>query len=186
MAVLRDPVQLGVVGAPHGIRGELRVKSFTQDPLAIGDYGPLHTDDGRELLVQKARPAKNVLVVSFAGVNDRSGAEALAGARLFVERAVLPQDLDEEEYYHADLIGLSVRDAAGEDFGKVIAVHDFGAGDILEVKPVSGRSVMMPFTRDAVPEVKPSAGYMVVDPAAAGLIASDEDGSEADESEAHP
>lgn len=184
MAVLRDPVQLGVVGAPHGIRGEVRVKSFTQDPLAIGDYGPLYTEDGRELLVQKARPAKNVLVVSFAGVNDRTGAEALAGTRLFVERSALPQDLDEEEFYHADLIGLSVRDDTGDAFGKVIAVHDFGAGDILEVKPSSGRSVMIPFTREAVPEVKPTAGYLVVDPAAAGLVADDEDGDGAEEGEA--
>lgn len=169
MAKLDNPVLLGVVGAPHGVRGEVRVKSFTADPEALGDYGPLATADGRALAVAAIRPSKTVVIVRFEGVATREAAEALNGVELFVDRSVLPPEEDEDEFYHADLIGLSVVDQAGSTVGRVTAVHDFGAGDILEIARPTGRSVMAPFTRAAVPEIDLAAGRIVVDRISAGL-----------------
>jgi 16S rRNA processing protein RimM len=174
MAKLKNPVLMGVIGAAHGIRGEVRVKSFTQDPLALADYGPLSTQDGRTFTIADIRPAKTVVVARFKEVRDRDAAEALAGTELFVERALLPQDLDEDEFYYADLIGLEIRDLEGAAIGKVAAVHDFGAGDIIEMRGTSGGSVMIPFTRTAVPTVALKDGHIVVDPQAAGLLGDDE------------
>lgn len=171
MAKPKNPVQLGVIGAAHGIRGELRVKTFTEDPMALGDYGPLHTAAGRALVVKDIRPAKGVAVVRFDGVTSRNDAEALNGEALFVDRSALPEDLDEEEFYYADLIGLSVFDETNTTLGKVAAVHDFGAGDLLEVRPVRGPTYMIPFTRDAVPDIDLGQGIIRVDSAAAGLNA---------------
>src|SRR5690606_36043495 len=122
-----NPVQLAAIGAAHGVRGELRVRSFTGDPLALADYGPLYTADGRRLDVVDLRAAKTVVVVRFRQVTDRDTAESLNGEALFVDRSALPEDLDEGEYYHADLIGLAVHDDGGE-IGKVVALHDFGGG----------------------------------------------------------
>jgi 16S rRNA processing protein RimM len=174
MAKLENPVLMGVIGAAHGIRGEVRVKSFTQDPLALADYGALSTQDGRTFTIADIRPAKTVVVARFKEVRDRDAAEALAGTELFVERALLPQDLDEDEFYYADLIGLEIRDLEGAAIGKVAAVHDFGAGDIIEMRRTSGGSVMIPFTRTAVPTVALKDGHIVVDPQAAGLLGDDE------------
>ncbi len=174
MAKLENPVLMGVIGAAHGIRGEVRVKSFTQDPLALGDYGALSTQDGRSFTIADIRPAKTVVVARFKEVRDRDAAEALAGTELFVERALLPQDLDEDEFYYADLIGLEIRDLEGAAIGKVAAVHDFGAGDIIEMRRTNGGSVMIPFTRTAVPTVALKDGHIVVDPQAAGLLGDDE------------
>lgn len=168
-----NPVQMAVIGAPHGVQGEVRVKTFTGDPEAIGDYGPLFAADGRIFEIAKARPAKNGVVVRFAGVADREAAAALTGTPLFIDRSALPEDLDEEEFYHADLIGLDVR-GGGAMLGRIVAVHDFGGGDILELKLKDGRSVMIPFTRSAVPEVDIPGGFARIDPAASGLDAEDE------------
>ncbi|MFC5586576.1 ribosome maturation factor RimM [Nitratireductor kimnyeongensis] len=163
-------IQLGVVGAPQGLRGEVRVKAFTADPLAIGDYGPLTTDDGRTLTILNVRSAKNVVVVRFADISDRNAAEALNGTSLYVEREALPDDLEEEEFYHTDLIGIAVVDGAGEHVGKVRALHNFGGGDILEVLLSEGGSAMVPFTHAAVPNVRVSKGEIEIDLVAAGLI----------------
>ena len=103
----QNPIQMAVIGAAHGIRGELRVKTFTGDPLAIGDYGPLYAKDGRAFEVQDVRPAGDVVVVRFKGVGDRTAAERLTGTELFVDRSVLPPE-EEDEFYHADLVGLAV------------------------------------------------------------------------------
>lgn len=173
---LENPVQLAVVGAAHGIKGEVRVKSFAEDPLALGRYGPLHTESGQALKVKDVRPAKNVVIVRFEGVSDRSAAEALTGQALYVDRSALPDQLEEEEFYHADLIGLPALDETGEKVGKVLAIHDFGAGDVLEIRPDSGPSVMVPFTREAVPEIDFEEGVIRLDSLAAGL---GEDGEEA-------
>ena len=100
---------MAVIGAAHGIKGELRVKSFTADPLALGDYGPLHARDGRRFEVLDVRPAGTVVVVRFKGVTDRTAAEALNGTELFVDRSALPEAADEEEFYHADLVGQLAR-----------------------------------------------------------------------------
>ena len=172
----KNPIQMAVIGAAHGIRGELRVKSFTADPLALGDYGPLHTRDGRTFEVQAIRPAKDVVVVRFKGVGDRNAAEALTGTDLFVDRSALPDNGDEEDFYHADLVGLSVRDDSGAVIGKIAAVQDYGGGDILELTLGGRKGVMIPFTKAAVPEVSVSGGFIRIDPVAAGLVDEDEHG----------
>lgn len=167
-------VQMAVIGAPHGIKGEVRVKTFTGDPLALGDYGPLFSADGRKFTVASIRPAKNVVVVRFREIAGREAAEAVTGTELFVDRTALPDDLDEEEYYHADLIGLAVRDETGETIGKVTAVQNFGGGDIVEVAVPGRRTVMVPFTLAAIPEISVREGFIRIDSAAAGLV-DDED-----------
>ncbi|MCT7376425.1 ribosome maturation factor RimM [Chelativorans salis] len=177
----RNPVQLGVVGAAHGIRGELRVKPFTDDPMALGHYGPLFTADGRALTVTSVRPAKDVVIVRFGDVTDRDTAEALTGEALFVDRSALPEELEEEEFYHADLVGLPVFDETREVVGKVVAIHNFGASDILEIRPDAGPTLMVPFTHEAVPRVDIAEGIVHLDSAAAGL-----DHQKATDEDAHP
>lgn len=172
-----NPIQMAVIGAPHGVAGEVRVKTFTGDPEAIGDYGPLYAPDGRALEISGARAAKNVVIVRFHGVTTREQAAALAGTPLFVDRSALPEDLDEDEFYHADLIGLAVRDETEAPVGRIAAVHDFGGGDILEVRLDDGRSVMIPFTGAAVPLVDVAAGFVRIDRVAAGLAGVGEEGA---------
>ncbi|TGQ07660.1 MULTISPECIES: ribosome maturation factor RimM [unclassified Mesorhizobium] len=174
MSKLENPVQMAVIGAAHGIKGELRVKTFTGDPLALADYGPLFARDGRAFQITDIRPAGTVVVVRFKGVNDRNAAEALAGTELFVDRSVLPDDGEEDEFYHADLIGLDVRDDTGA-IGKVVAVHNFGGGDILDVTLAGRKGVLIPFTQAAVPHVSIAEGFVQVDPLAAGLVDDEED-----------
>lgn len=172
----KKSIQMAVIGAAHGIRGEVRVKSFTGDPLALGEYGPLHAKDGRAFEVLSIRPAGAVAVVRFKGVSDRNAAEALAGTELFIDRSALPDDGDEDDFYHADLIGLIVRDNAGTPIGKVAAVQNFGGGDILDLALGGRKGVLIPFTKAAVPEVSVAGGYVRIDSAAAGLIEEDDDG----------
>jgi 16S rRNA processing protein RimM len=165
-----NPVQMAVIGAAHGIKGELRVKTFTGDPMALGDYGPLYAKDGRSFEIAAIRPANDVVVVRFKGVNDRNAAEALTNIELFIDRSALPQDLDEGEFYHADLIGLAVRDETGASIGKVMAVQNFGGGDILELSLGGRKGVLIPFTQAAVPEIDIASGVIRIDTIAAGLV----------------
>ncbi len=175
MATPKNPIQMAVIGAAHGIKGEVRVKAFTGDPLALADYGPLYAAGGRAFEVVDIRPANTVVVVRFKGVSDRSAAEALAGTELFIDRSALPDEEDDDEFYHADLIGLAVKDDAGAAIGKVNAIHNFGADDILEVTLAGRKTVLVPFSRAAVPEVSVKGGFVRVDPAAAGLAEEGED-----------
>lgn len=176
-----NPIQMAVIGAPHGIKGELRVKTFTGDPLALGDYGPLYSSDGRAFEIVDIRPANTVVVVRFKGVGDRNAAEALAGTELFIDRSALPDEGDDDEFYHADLVGLAVRDETGAAIGKVTAVQNFGGGDILEITHAGRKGVLIPFTQAAVPEINTKAGFLRVDTIAAGLVESDEEGEAGDE-----
>jgi 16S rRNA processing protein RimM len=169
MVSLENPVQMAVIGAAHGIKGELRVKTFTGDPLALADYRPLRAKDGRTFEIIDIRPAGNVVVVRFKGINDRGAAEALTGTELFVDRSVLP-DAEEDEFFHADLVGLSVRDADGAMVGKVTAVQNFGGGDILEITYGDRKGVLIPFSRAAVPQIEVRGRFLVIDPVAAGLV----------------
>jgi 16S rRNA processing protein RimM len=178
-------IQLAVIGAAHGIKGEVRVKTFTGDPMAIGDYGPLQTEDGRSFVVAQVRPAKEVVVVRFKGLDDRNAAEALNGTMLYVSRDKLSDDLEEDEFYHVDLIGLPVETEAGEPVGTIAAVLDFGAGEMLEVKARGEKPVLIPFTRAAVPVVDIKAGVVRVEPFAAGLM-EDEDEKDAPREEGAP
>jgi 16S rRNA processing protein RimM len=165
----RDRVLLGVVAAPHGVRGLVRIKSFTEDPMAIAAYGPLSDETGRKAYrVEALSVSREAVLARIEGVADRTAAEALRGLRLYVERNALPE-AGEREWYEADLIGLAAVGRDGRDWGKVIAFHDFGAGSVMEV---SG-GVMLPFTDEAVPEVDVPGGRVVVDPPA-GLLADGE------------
>lgn len=169
MPKLKNPVLMATIGAAHGIKGEVRVKTFTGEPLALGDYGRLHASDGRTFAIRDLRPQKDMLVVRFEGVTDRNAAEALNGTELFVDRSVLPDDLEEDEFYHADLIGLAVVDEMGEKIGTIRALHDFGGGDIIEIATSGGRSELIPFTKAAVPAIDVAGGTVTIDTAAAGL-----------------
>ena len=171
MKKLENPILMATIGAAQGLRGEVRVKSFTDDPAALGDYGHLYADDGRVFEILEIREAKNVVVVRFRGINDRNAAEALNGLELFVERDNLPdEELDEDEFFYADLEGLEAVDAEGKSYGKVSAVFDFGAGDLLELKGPGRRPALIPFSETAVLEIDLEAGKILIDPQAAGLI----------------
>lgn len=164
-----DRLCLGVITAPHGVRGLVRVKSFTAVPAAIADYGPLEDEAGTKLALNLVGAGKGVLLARIDGIEDRDAALALKGRRLYLPRASLPP-VDADEYYHADLIGLAVELADGTVLGRVAAVNDFGAGDSIEIERPKGGPVLVPFTRAAVPVVDIAAGRLVVDPPA-GLLA---------------
>jgi 16S rRNA processing protein RimM len=150
------------IGAAHGVRGEVRLWTFTEDPLAVKYYGPLSSKDGaRQFEVTHARPAKDHLVATIKGVATREDAERLNGIELYIARDKLPAT-DEDEYYHADLIGLAAMDADGEVIGRVMAIHNFGAGDIIEIAPPHGPTLMLPFTNAVVPTVDISGGRVVI------------------------
>lgn len=175
MSKPQNPIQMAVIGAAHGIKGELRVKSFTGDPLALDDYGPLYDEAGRAFHIVDIRMQKDMAVVRFKGVTDRTAAEALTGTALFVDREMLPDDLEEGEFYHADLIGLDAVDLEGAPIGRVIAVQNFGGGDILEIARGGKSTVLVPFTLAAVPTVDTAARTVTVDPIAAGLVETEDD-----------
>jgi len=157
-------VCVGVVTGPHGVGGAVRVKSFTARPGDIAAYGPLADETGRRTLeLRLLGAAKGVLIARLTGVEDRNRAEALRGLRLYLPRSALPQP-EPEEYYHADLIGLTAVLGDGTPLGQVRAVHDFGAGDTLEIERPGGPAAMVPFTRAIVPLVEVEAGRLVVDP----------------------
>jgi 16S rRNA processing protein RimM len=153
------------IGGAHGLRGEVKLKSFTADPMAVSGYGPLMTEDGSATFeIEAVRPARGHLVARFRGVDDRNAAERLTNVRLFVPRERLPR-LATDEFYHADLIGLSAVAADGAAIGTVVAIHDFGAGDILEVQPqAGGTTIMVPFTAACVPSIDIASGRLVVVP----------------------
>jgi len=162
-----ERVVLGVVVGAHGVRGAIRLKSFTADPAAIGDYGPVEDEAGqRRFRLRVLAVGKDVVTVAIDGVTDRDGAEALKGTRLCVPRAALPATADEDEFYHADLLGLTVETAAGALLGKVAAIHDFGAGTMVEVTGTAGGSVLLPFTRAVVPVIDLAGRRLVVEPPA--------------------
>ena len=156
---------VAAIAGAFGVRGEVRLKSFTSDPASIADYNPLMTEDSERLFtVSSARPIKNGLSVRLSGVSTREDAEALRGVQLFVPRDRLP-DLPDDEFYHADLIGLLVLDTGGKELGRIKAVHNHGAADLLEVHgPGLKNTVLLPFTREAVPAVNLSTGRIIADP----------------------
>ncbi len=156
------------IGAAHGIKGEVRVKSFTATPLDATRYGPLAAADGRLFTVASARvipSSPDMLVVRFREVADRNQAETLTGIDLSVSRDRLPK-AEDDEFYHADLIGLAAVTADGAPVGTVVAVPNYGAGDLLEVAPPQGMTLLFPFTRAAVPEIDLAGGKIVVAPPA--------------------
>ncbi len=158
-----DLVFVGVVTGARGLKGELRVKTFTAEPDTLFDYGPLYNEDGSQTFGGKITGhAKGQLLARFDGIGDRTGADSLKGVKLFVPRDVLPK-LDEDEFYYADLIGLKAELMDGTPFGTIHWVFDAGAGVSLEVNTAEG-SVLVPFTKSAVPVVDTTEGKVVIDP----------------------
>jgi 16S rRNA processing protein RimM len=158
------PAQICIarIGAAHGVRGAVKLWTFTDDPFAVKTYGPLRTKDGaRSFEVATAREAKGHLVATFKGVATREDAERLNGIELYITREKLPAT-DENEYYHADLIGLAAVTPADEPLGRVIAIHNFGAGDIIEIAPLHGATMLLPFTNAVVPAVDLAGGRVVI------------------------
>ena len=151
------------IGAAHGVRGAVKLWTFTEDPLAVKAYGPLVTKDGaRQFEVTHAREAKGHLVATLKGIGTREEAERLNGIELYIARDKLPAT-DENEYYHADLIGLDAVNAANEPLGRVIAIHNFGAGDIIEIAPAHGATMLLPFTNAVVPSVDLAGGRVIIE-----------------------
>lgn len=159
-----EKICIARIGAAHGVRGAVKLWPFTEDPFAVEDYGPLMTKDGsRSLEVASARAAKDHLVVTFKGVDTREAAERLNGVELFITRDQLPT-ADDGEYYNADLIGLAAHLADGTLYGKIVHVHDFGAGTIIEIVPdAGGPTVLLPFTDPVFPTVDIANGRCVVE-----------------------
>jgi 16S rRNA processing protein RimM len=159
-----ERVCVGQFAGAHGVRGQVRVRSFTADPASITAYGPVEDEGGTKHFVLKpVGQAKDALVMTVDGVTDRDQAQALAGTRLYIARDKLPELADEDEYYQADLIGCQAVTATGEMLGEVRAVHDFGAGEMLELFKPGAKSLMVPFTRAAVPVVDIAARRLTVD-----------------------
>ena len=159
------PAQICIarIGAAHGVRGAVKLWTFTEDPLAVRAYGPLVTKDGaRSFEIATAREAKGHLVATLKGVATREDAERLNGIELYVAREKLP-DTDQNEYYHADLIGLAAVTPANEPLGRVVAIHNFGAGDIIEIAPPHGATMLLPFTNAVVPTVDLAEGRVVIE-----------------------
>jgi 16S rRNA processing protein RimM len=153
------------IGAAHGVKGEVKLWSFTADPAAVKDYGPLESEDGTlQVEIEALRPAKDHLVARLSGVRDRDAAARLTNVDLYVPRDRLPAPAP-EEFYHADLIGLRAESPEGAALATIVGIHDFGAGDLLELRPL-GRSstVLMPFTAATVPVVDIAGGRIVIDP----------------------
>jgi len=166
-----DILLAAVMGA-QGLKGEVKVKTFTASPDALPRYGKLHARDGRTFTITAFRsPKQGEAVIAFAEVKDRNTAEALKGTELFVSRDALPEP-DEDEFYHADLVGLEARDSEGRVIGKVVAVHNFGASDVIELARSDGDSVHLAFTRETVPVIKIAEGYIVV------AVPEDDDGTD--------
>jgi 16S rRNA processing protein RimM len=159
-----DRICVAQIGAAHGVRGELRLRSFTEDPLAFSTYGPLQSEDGKRTIeITSVRPAKDHLIVRVKGVDDRTGAEALRNLRLFVARDALPPPDDDDTFYHADLIGLAAIAPDGRSIGIVAAVHNFGAGDMIEITPAAGGdTILAPFTERTVPQIDLKAKRIIV------------------------
>jgi 16S rRNA processing protein RimM len=151
------------IGAAHGVRGAVKLWTFTEDPLAVKRYGPLVTKDGaRQFEVTHAREVKGHLVATLKGIATREEAERLNGVELYVAREKLPATGD-DEYYHADLIGLAAVTPTSEPLGRVIAIHNFGAGDIIEIAPPRGPTLLLPFTNAVVPSVDLAGGRVVIE-----------------------
>lgn len=155
---------VGVITGPHGVRGDVRVKSFTAEPDGIADYGRLTDKTGTTAFDLRVKGmTKGLVVARIDGINDRNMSETLKGIELYVDRAALPEIDADDEYYFADLIGLQAETVDGETCGSISAAHDFGAGTVLEVKVADGETVFLPFTEEAVPTVDLQQGRVVVD-----------------------
>lgn len=174
-------VCLAVVTAAHGVRGAFKLRCFTEEPESVAAYGPLVDEQGRELFeLEVLGSARGGVIARARGIADRDAAEALRGLHLYVPRERLPEP-DEDEFYVEDLAGLEAVSPGGEPLGRVVGVFNFGAGDLVEITTLQGRSLMVPFTREAVPEIDVAAGRLVVDPPPESRVGERESPREGDE-----
>lgn len=160
---LENPILMATIGGPSGIRGEVRVRAFTADPMALGDYGSLYNADGEKFKINNLRPAKNGVVIKFKGINTRSDAEGLNRVDLFVDRSALPDVIEEDEFYVSDLIGMEVRSTDGESLGRIRDVPNFGAGDMLEIV-ADGETLLIEFNRANVPNIDLDNNFLTIIP----------------------
>lgn len=171
-------VCVAAVAAAHGVRGALKLKTFTEEPENVAAYGPLMDERGLTLFsVAVIAPAKGGVIVEAEGITDREAAEALRGLRLHVPRERLPAP-EEDSFYYEDLVGLAVHDTEGRRLGTVEAVHDFGAGEVIDYRDAAGRSGMIAFTKALVPEVDLGQGRLVVTPDAVADAVTDTAGGQ--------
>lgn len=169
----KDTVCVAAIAGAYGVRGEVRLKSFCAVAEDVATYGPLSTQDGRSFEITLGTPVKGGLAARLSGIRSKEAADALKGTRLYAPRDALPR-LPDDEFYHADLLGLTVADTGGRLLGRVKAVLNHGAGDLLEIAPAGGgQSVLLPFTRAAVPTVDLTGGRIVADPPE-GLFSDDQ------------
>jgi 16S rRNA processing protein RimM len=150
-----DRIRVARIGAAHGVRGEVKLWPFTQDPMAVGDYGPLETEDGAQRFeIETLRAAKDHLVARIKGIADRDAAQILRNTDLFVSRDKLPPIEEEDTYYHADLVGMMAVTPEGVPLGNVTAIHNFGAGDLIEIATTAGgEPLLLPFTETVAPNI---------------------------------
>ena len=148
-------IRVARIGAAHGVRGEVKLWAFTQEPMAVADYGPLETEDGaRRFEIETLRPAKDHLVARIAGIGDRDAAAKLCNLDLFVPRDRLPPIDEDDMFYHADLVGMAALTPEGAPLGNVTAVHNFGAGDLIEIATTAGgEPLLLPFSETVVPNI---------------------------------
>ena len=169
-------VCLGKIVGVHGIKGEVKVKSFTAVDKDIASYGTLTDKSDKQTLdIKVTGHSKDLLRIKIKGIDDRTTAETLIGTELYAKRGVLPELTDKEVYYETDLVGLKVLDEQKNEVAKVIGFYNFGAGDILEIKLKSGNAEMLPFNKGYVPEINLDEGYIIV--ASTGMVFLEEEGS---------
>ena len=156
---------VGAIAGAFGVKGEARIKSFCAEPAAIGNYSPFTSEDGaRNFTIRISRPIKNGFAGIIEGVANREDVEALKGTRLYIPTNRLPE-LPDDEFYHSDLIGLEVYDTGGAKLGKIRAIHDHGAGDLLEIFGIGWKTTaLLPFTKETVPTIDVASGRLVADP----------------------
>jgi 16S rRNA processing protein RimM len=166
-------ILLGKILGPHGLKGEVKIKSFTADPLAVASYGAVLAPDGRRFKLMRARLAGDIVIAAIKGVADRNVAETLKGLELSVERDDLPET-DEGEFYQADLIGLAVFDEAGDKVGEVVAFQNFGAGDLVEIARAGGGTSFVPFSDSMIPVVDIEEGRITLSETGMAVLAADD------------
>ncbi|AQX27239.1 ribosome maturation factor RimM [Bartonella sp. Raccoon60] len=167
---MKKKVYLAIIGAAHGIKGDAVVKVLSSNPESLKSYSVFYDETERSYEVVSFRMQKNNAIIHFKGIEGRSAAESLRGIKLYVERNQLADDLDEDEFYQIDLIGLCVYNCAKQFLGKVSGFFNFGAGDLIEIQLVSGKKILISFSKAAVPEICVASGFLIVDPIAAGLF----------------
>ena len=165
-------ILLGRILGPHGLKGEVKIKSFTEDPLDVASYGALNVPDGRRFKLERARMQGDIVIAGIKGIDDRNVAETLKGLDLSVTRDDLPET-ENGEFYQADLVGLPVFDPAGDEVGEVVGFQHFGAGDLIEISRAGGRTSLIPFANGMVPHIDVENGRIVLSESAMAVIAAD-------------